>query len=152
MEGGQAVTTMASTFLTVGGMQVLKNWKWFPLIQKGKTALNRIFSIIVAGAVTLGISYVWNTLPGGGHTILITIPTTSALLIGAFHWASLYIYNETGYTFLSGAQALAIIARSIETPPTAAEPAHPATAAVAVAPAAPAQPAVQVERWSDLQR
>ena len=132
MEAGQGAAQFASTLLAVGGMQLVKNVKWIPIMQEGKVILNRIVSIIVAGAIALGIHYVWNPLPDGSHTLLITIPTTSALLIGTFHWASQFIYNETGYTFLQGMQSLTTLARSIQTLPTAAEPAHAATAAVTV--------------------
>lgn len=150
MDASLVGTQFGSTLLAVGGMQWLKNSKWFPLIKEGQKIGNRIWSIIAAGAITLGIHYVWNPAPDGSHILQITIPSASVMLVACFHWASQFIYQETGYTLLQGMSSLTTLARSIQTAPTATEPAHAATAVVAVTPAAPPQPAVKVEKWSDL--
>jgi MFS superfamily sulfate permease-like transporter len=132
MDASLVGTQFGSTLLAVGGIQWLKNSSWFPLIKEGQKIGNRIWSIVAAGAITLGIHYVWNPAPDGSHILTITIPTASVLFIAFFHWASQFIFQETGYTLLQGMQSLTTLARSIQTMPTDSQPAHPATAAVAI--------------------
>jgi hypothetical protein len=110
-----ALTQVGSSLLAVGGMQVFKKIKWIPLLQEGKKTLNRIMSIVIAGCIALGIHYVWapNIGPDGGHILTITIPNTAQLLTGAFHWASQFIYQETGYTALQGLQSVTVLASTL---------------------------------------
>ena len=52
---------ISSTLLAVSTMQWLKNSPWFPLLKKGQVAMNRLVSIIVAGASRrASISPLWD--------------------------------------------------------------------------------------------
>ena len=88
------VTQLTSSGITVFLMQKLKNAKWFPLLQHGSATMSRIFSAIAAAAVAVGINYTWNPQTRG---LLITIPTVSALLLGAWHWVNQFALNEMVY-------------------------------------------------------
>ena len=122
-----AAAHLSSTFLVVGGMQWLKKAKWFPLIKDGQKILNRVVSIAAAGAIQLGITYAWApaTTGAGGHTLTVVIPSASVLMVGAFHWASQYIYQETGYTTLSALQAVVDLAKLLKAAAPPAAPAKP---------------------------
>lgn len=132
-------TQIGSTLLAVGGMQYLKNLEWFPLMKKGAKVLNRVVSLIVAGAIALGIHYVWSPGTDGGHTLTITIPSLYTLAVGGFHWASQFIYQETGYTVLGGLQALQGIVGKLESviPQPPHEHPTPGEASIQVTPVKP---------------
>ncbi len=95
-----------STLMVVGTMQWLKKASWFPLLKDGQKVMNRTISIIAALFVQVGISYTYTTAADGTHQFSMMIPTYTALAIGLFHWGSQYLYQETGYTFLSGILAI----------------------------------------------
>lgn len=127
-------TQVGSTLLAVGGMQLLKKATWVPIMQEGRTVLNRFVSIVVAGGIALGIHFVWTAGVAGDHTLTVTIPSIGVLATGAFHWASQFIYQETGYSVLQGLQSVSTLAKIVATAPTAVAPAVPATAVAVVAP------------------
>jgi hypothetical protein len=136
---GVAAAHFGSTLLVVGGMQVLKNAKWFPLIKEDAVALNRTVSVIVAFLVQIGItvSYTPNPL-NGTHNLLFVIPSGTVLLVGLFHWASQYIYQETGYQVLSGLLALKTLAAGLAN--MTIQPGKPiAESGMQVAPVVPAK-------------
>jgi hypothetical protein len=108
---GAGAAHVGSTLIIVGVMNWLKNSRWFPLLKDGQKIVNRTVSIFSALAVQLGISYQWSVNALGGHNLLIAIPTFSVILIGLFHWASQYLYQELSYQGLSGLLALKDIAK-----------------------------------------
>ncbi len=89
-----AMTQFTSSAVVVYVMQKLKNASWFPLIQEGKTLINRVISIGSAAAIALGVSYTWNPQTRG---LLFTIPTLSVAAIGFWHWLNQYALNEMLY-------------------------------------------------------
>lgn len=132
-----AGTQIGSTLLAVGGFQVLKNWEKFPLIKKGQTAINRLWSIIIAGGIALGIHVTFTGSAAQGWSFVGTIPSVWTILVGLFHWAVQYVYQETGYSILQGLQSLSQLAATIQTTigaPGATKPVQPAVAVVEVAP------------------
>lgn len=106
-----ASTELGSTLLAVSGMQVLKKAKWFPLMQEGQKVLNRLISLIVAFAISAGISYTWNPT---NHSLLITNLSFYTIGVALFHWISQFIYQETGYTVLQGLTALQKVASTVQ--------------------------------------
>jgi len=96
---------VGSTLIAVGAMQWLKKASWFPLLKDGQRVLNRTVSVFVALGIQAGISYTYTSTANGGHSITLLLPSYYAMAVGLFHWASQYLYQETGYTFLTGLQA-----------------------------------------------
>lgn len=110
-----ASTQIGATLLAVGGIQVLKNWKKFPLIQKGERLANRLWSIGVAFFIALGIHVTFTGSASQGWLFAGSIPSIYQILVGLFHWAVQYVYQETGYSILQGLQALTQLATTIQT-------------------------------------
>lgn len=132
-----AGTQIGATLLAVGGMQWLKKSSWFPLIKEGQKELNRLWSILVAGGISLGIHVTFTGSAAQGWSFAGTIPSVYTLLVGLFHWAVQYIYQETGYSVLQGLQSLSQLASTIQTTigaPGAKEEKKAAVAVVEVAP------------------
>ena len=124
-------TQIGSTLLAVGGMQVLKKWKAFPLLQEGATKLNRFVSVLVAGLISLGIHITFTGSASAGWSGTFVIPSLYQIAVGLFHWASQFIYQETSYTALQGLQALATLAKTVATiPGTWTAPEHEAVVVV----------------------
>lgn len=94
MVSNVAMTQFTSSAVVVYLMQKLKNAKWFPLIQEGKTLLNRSISIGSAAVIAVGVNYTWNPQSRG---LLITIPTLGVAAIGFWHWLNQYALNEMLY-------------------------------------------------------
>jgi hypothetical protein len=94
MVSNVAMTQFTSSAVVVYLMQKLKNAKWFPLIQEGKTILNRSISVGSAALIALGVNYTWNPQNRG---LLITIPTLSVAAVGFWHWLNQYALNEMLY-------------------------------------------------------
>jgi hypothetical protein len=88
------ITQFTSSAVVVWLIQKLKNASWFPWLQHGQATVSRLFSMAAAAAVAIGINYTWNPQTRG---LLITIPTVSALLLGAWHWLNQFVLNETVY-------------------------------------------------------
>lgn len=114
MDGSIAATQFGSTLLAVGGMQWLKNSKWFPLIKSGQTTINRIWSAAVAAGVVIGIHAVWSPAASdGSHTLTVLIPSFWTIVVGLFHWASQFIYQETGYQVMNGLQSIGSLVKTL---------------------------------------
>lgn len=88
------VTQFTSSAVVVWLIQKLKNASWFPWLQHGQATISRLFSMVAAAAVAIGINYTWNPTTRG---LLITIPTTYGLAVGAWHWLNQFVLNETLY-------------------------------------------------------
>jgi hypothetical protein len=88
------MTQFTSSALVVWGMQKLKNAKWFPVLQHGETKVSRLFSVVMAAFVAVGINYTWNPQTRG---LLITLPTLMGALLGMWHWLNQFALQETIY-------------------------------------------------------
>lgn len=119
---GVAGSTLGSTLLAVGGLQVLKNWNKFPVIQKGARVANRAASIIVAFFIAVGIHLTFTGSAGSGWVFNGSIPPLYTILVAMFHWASQYIFQETGYSALQGLQAMQVLAKLLSQPQGAPKP------------------------------
>lgn len=95
MDASIGLTHFTSAAIVVYAMNKLKAAKWFPLIQKDWTWINRSFSMFVAFAVSVGIHYTWTADTGGGHTLVLQIPTLGVLGLGVWHWLNQYCLQET---------------------------------------------------------
>ena len=95
MEGSIGLTHFTSAAIVVYAMNRLKAATWFPLLQKDKVAINRVFSVIVAFAVSIGIHYTWTSDAGGGHQLVLQIPSLGVLALGVWHWLNQYAMQET---------------------------------------------------------
>lgn len=95
-EANVLFTHFTAAALAVVLMNWLKAQKWFPLVQKDRAILNRIFSAGVALAVTVGITYTWSSTTGGGHQVVIVIPSIAVLGHNLWHWVGQYMMQE-GY-------------------------------------------------------
>jgi hypothetical protein len=93
-EANIAISTFTTSAVVVFVMQRLKSAKWFPLIEAGKTWLNRGISIGAAALGALAINYVWNP---NSRTLVITVPTLAALGLAAWHWLNHYAMQEVIY-------------------------------------------------------
>lgn len=126
-------TQVGSTLLAVGGMQYLKNAKWFKFLQPGQKSVNRIVSVLVAGGIAIGIHVTFTGSASQGWSGTFSIPSVWTMLVAAFHWASQYIYQETGYSILGGLQSLSSLAENLKSViPQAAFEAHPEPGEAAV--------------------
>lgn len=130
-------TQIGATLLAVGGMQWLKKASWFPLLKEGQAKLNRLGSLLIAGGIALGIHITFTGSASAGWAFSGTIPSLWVILTGLFHWAAQFIYQETGYSVLTGLQALTTLASSIQTAASAGVGALKPTSAVAVVEVAP---------------
>jgi hypothetical protein len=92
-----AITEFTTSAVVVWLLQKLKSATWFPLVQQGKTWLNRIASIVLAGVGAIGVSYTWSPDPAGGHMLSVAIPTLSVAALGAWHWLNHFVMQETIY-------------------------------------------------------
>jgi hypothetical protein len=90
-------TQVAAAAATVWIMQKLKSSSWFPLLQHGQKAASRAASLLVAFFVSIGIGYTWNRNADGSHVLILAIPTTAALIIGAWHWFQQFTFHEIIY-------------------------------------------------------
>lgn len=108
-------TQLGSTLLAIGGMQWLKKAKWFPLLKDGQRELNRLWSIVIAGGIALGIHVTFTGSSAEGWSFVGSIPSVWVMLTALFHWAAQYIYQETGYSILTAAQSLAGILAHLQT-------------------------------------
>lgn len=96
MDASVGVTHFTSAAIVVYAMNKLKTAKWFPLLQKDWTWINRGFSMFVAFAVSIGIHYTWTAdTIGGGHTLTLQIPTLAVLGLSIWHWLNQYAMQET---------------------------------------------------------
>lgn len=111
---GVAGSTLGSTLLAVGGLQTLKNWKKFPLIQEGAKAANRVASLAIAFGIAVGINVTFKGSAGVGWAFTGSIPPVYTILVGLFHWGSQFIFQETGYSVLQGLQAMTNVAKFIQ--------------------------------------
>lgn len=89
------LTHFTSAAIVVYIINKLKSATWFPLLQKDWTAINRGFSVVMAGLVSIGISYTWTRNPGGTHQLVLAIPTLATLAFGVWHWLNQYALQET---------------------------------------------------------
>jgi hypothetical protein len=105
-------THFGSTLAVIGGIQWLKNSRWFPFLQSGAKIANRWASIIAALAVSVGIHYTWNPQD---HSLLLTGLSLSTIGIGLFHVATQFFYQETGYQVLQGVQSAQKILTFLQT-------------------------------------
>jgi hypothetical protein len=90
-------TQVAAAAATVWIMQKLKSSPWFPLLQHGQKTASRAASIIVAFFVSIGIGYTWNRNVDGSHVLILAIPTTGVLALGAWHWFQQFTFHELIY-------------------------------------------------------
>ena len=95
MDASIGVTHFTSAAIVVYAINKLKSAKWFPLLQKDWTWINRGFSMFVAFAVSIGIHYTWSASTDGGHTLTLQIPTLAVLGLGVWHWLNQYAMQET---------------------------------------------------------
>jgi len=91
------LTHFTSAAIVVYLMNVLKNAKWFPLLQKDWTVACRLFSVAVAFFVSIGIHYQLSSTGGGGHQLVLQIPSLATLALGFWHWLNQYAMQETVY-------------------------------------------------------
>jgi hypothetical protein len=95
MDASIGVTHFTSAAIVVYVINKLKSAKWFPLLQKDWTWINRGASMFVAFAVSIGIHYTWTPSTDGGHQLVLQIPTLSVLALGIWHWLNQYAMQET---------------------------------------------------------
>lgn len=85
------ITQFTSSAIVVFIINKLKAAKWFPLLQKDWTWMNRTFSIIAAFLVAQGIHWVWTP---DTRVLAITIPTLWGFVTGVWHWINQYVSQE----------------------------------------------------------
>lgn len=68
---------------------------------------------MIAGGIAIGIHVTFTGSASQGWNFAGSIPSVYALLVGAFHWAAQFIYQETGYNILQALQALQALAKTI---------------------------------------
>jgi hypothetical protein len=68
----------------------VKRLQSLPKINYYTTKLNSWIRLLMAFGGTVGISWTWSALPGGGHTWTWTIPTATVLLASLWHIAVQY--------------------------------------------------------------
>jgi hypothetical protein len=83
-------TSVGLAILSAYVLDACKRIQSIPKISYYSTRLNTWIRVLMAGAGTLGVSYAWNSATGGGHTLLITLPSWPALSHGIFAWAVAY--------------------------------------------------------------
>lgn len=94
MDASIGLTHFTSAAVVVYTINKLKAAKWFPLIQKDWTFINRAFSLTVAFLVSIGIHYVWTPNPDGGHQLVLQIPSLAVLGLGIWHTLNQYCMQE----------------------------------------------------------
>jgi hypothetical protein len=88
------MTQFTSSAVVVYVMQKLKNAAWFPLLKQGSATISRVFSVVAAALVAVGINYTWNPATRG---LLVTIPTLAGFALGLWHWLNQFALQETVY-------------------------------------------------------
>ena len=82
-------TSLGVAILSAYALDFLKRLKQVPKVTYYSTKLNSWLRLVMAGAGTLGISWVWSAV-GTGHQLLIVIPAWSVVGAGFYHWAVQY--------------------------------------------------------------
>lgn len=90
-------TQVTASAFAVWIIQKLKQWKWFTALNPANPVMARIFSVGAAVLTAAGISYTWSKAPGGGHTLLLAIPSFAGFLLALWHVAQQFVFNETIY-------------------------------------------------------
>jgi hypothetical protein len=77
------------------GLQVLKNSKWFPVLQENSARIVKVlFSVVTSlGAVT-GLSFAYNAT---AHTLLIGNLSWAMVLPSLWHWLTQFVIQEGWY-------------------------------------------------------
>lgn len=102
MDASIGLTHFTSAAIVVYAMNKLKAAKWFPIVQEKRVTLNRAFSVTVAFFVAIGIHYTWSAGAGGGHQLVLEIPSVGTLALGVWHWLNQYALQETVYHATKG--------------------------------------------------
>jgi hypothetical protein len=100
--GGASIlsTQISVAAIVVWAFQQLKKAKWFTLLRDGgQKWTQRTISIIAALFSHGGISYVWNPVLNaqGNRTLSFAIPAWSVIVLGLWHWAQQFIFQESWY-------------------------------------------------------
>jgi hypothetical protein len=86
-----SIPTSVSAAIVLGYLlDTAKRLKQLPKINYYSTQLNTWLRLVLTGVATLGISWTWSAVTGGGHQWVINIPAGSVLLAGMWHWATQY--------------------------------------------------------------
>jgi len=109
-----SVSSVILSQVTLGAVfsyaiQVLKNAKWFPVLQQDGTKIaNIVASIIASGAAITGLTYVHDPV---AHTLLITNFSWALVGTSVWHWLTQYVIQHGWYkiAFDSGNGKMAAI-------------------------------------------
>jgi hypothetical protein len=133
---------MENTMAAVGvlssqiGAATLSHWiivgaqKWTKLtwISEHTKTVNWVARLLTSGVSTVGITWVWGGVSGGGHTLTIAIPSMTVVVLALWHWF-IQIGIQHGWgNLLEGVnpQNIAkIVAQVMAQQPPASEPAKP---------------------------
>jgi hypothetical protein len=99
MDANIVLTQVTAGASAVWILQVLKNWKAFPLLQSGQKYASRTASVIAAFFIHGGVSYTWDPqldVNGNRHLVL-AIPTFLVFITYIWHWFGQYTLQELMY-------------------------------------------------------
>jgi hypothetical protein len=86
-----SIPTAVAVAIVLGYLQdFAKRLNSLPKINYYSNKLNSWIRLIATGAATVGVSWTWSSLPGGGHQWVWTIPTGVVIATGLWHWAVQY--------------------------------------------------------------
>jgi len=86
--------TVGTAYVTSLILDWLKRQPWFPFMQVDTATLNRVFSILVALAVSMGLHYTFDPTT---RVLAITIPTFVEALNGLVHAATQFGFQDLSY-------------------------------------------------------
>lgn len=96
---GDATSNLVLTQLTTSavityGLEKLKESKYFPWLTAETKNLNRLASIVLAGAGALGVHAAWDP---SNHTLMITGLYWTSILHGAWDWIRSWVSQQLIY-------------------------------------------------------
>jgi|SRR5690348_1004335 len=86
--GGTITASAVAVFL----INLLKNAKWFPWLDKESKVVARIFALLLSAAGAVGIHATYT-----GHTLSISGLTLTGILAGGFLWLKSFAFQEWIY-------------------------------------------------------
>ena len=81
-------------------LNLLQKSPKLPWVTAHTKGINAGIRIVLSGMATLGITYAWTPNLGGGHTLILTIPSAVVLVHAGWQWFSQFALTHLAGTAL----------------------------------------------------
>lgn len=105
-------------------MQILQAWGKVPWVRRDTTKINAAIRAALAAGATIGIGFAWSATAGGGHQLIVAIPSLGALGHGFFSAFGQYALQHGWEKILMPAPPIIVnpvpgnVAGTVTTPPS----------------------------------